>query len=204
MNLSDIAALTIHDVKNQLARLAGLAEQRGDHETVHVAIEAAAKLTALLILDKAETGVLRPNIEAVAPTDLVDELVRETKGMRDGIVVEQDCRDAPTLAFFDSLLVRMALANALNNALRYASSRIRISVTEHDGYCVFTVSDNGNGYPESVLADSGATAGVSATGTGLGLRLAGRIAEQHENRGRRGSIGLANDGGAVFVMRLPM
>jgi two-component system sensor histidine kinase RegB len=204
MNLSDIAALTIHDVKNQLARLAGLAEQRGDRETVHVAIEAAAKLTALLILDKAETGALRPNIEALAPVDLLDELVRESRGMLDGIVIEQDCQDAPTLAFYDGPLVRMALANALNNASRYARSCIRISATEDDGYCVFTVSDDGGGYAQEVLADHGASAGVSAAGTGLGLRLAGRIAEQHENRGRRGSLSLANDGGAVFVLRLPM
>jgi len=204
MNLSDIAALTIHDVKNQLARLAGLAEQRGDRETVHVAIEAAAKLTALLILDKAETGALRPNIEALAPADLVDELVGENRGTRDGIVVEQDCQAAPTLAFYDGPLVRMALANALNNALRYARSRILIKATEDSGDCVFTVSDDGGGYAPDVLADQGASAGVSAAGTGLGLRLAGRIAEQHENRGRRGSIKLANDGGAVFVLRLPM
>jgi K+-sensing histidine kinase KdpD len=184
--------------------LAGSAEQRGDQETVRVAMEAAAKLTALLVLDKAEMGALRPNIEAQAPADLVDELVRESRAMTGGMLFEQDCRRAPTLAFYDATLVRMALANALNNALRYASSRIRISVTEHDGYCVFTVSDDGAGYSESVLGDLGATAGISAEGTGLGLRLAGRIAAEHQNRGLAGSIALANDGGAVFVLRLPM
>jgi signal transduction histidine kinase len=204
MSLSDLAALTIHDVKNQLARLAGRAEEQGDPETVHIALEAAAKLTALLVLDKAEMGELRPNIEAQAPADLVDELIRESKGMCGAIVIEPDCQRAPTLAFYDATLVRMALANALNNALRYARSRIRISVAEQDGYCLFTVEDDGPGFPESVLADLGATAGISGEGTGIGLRLAGRIAAEHENRGLRGSIALANVGGGVFVLRLPM
>jgi signal transduction histidine kinase len=97
----------------------------------------------------------------------------------------------------------MVLANALHNALRYARQRIRVRVAESDGYCIFTVHDDGEGYPESVIADLGASATVSRNGTGLGLQLAARIAQQHENAGLRGEIRLANDDGGIFTLRLP-
>ena len=202
MSFSEIAALTIHDVKNRLAQLAGAAERKGDTETLRTALEAAETLTQLLTFYKTEIGGMRLDVEAHAPADLVDELVRETKGISN-VAIEQDCSAAPPLAFYDETLVRMVLANALHNASRYARSRIRIGVAEQDGYCVFTVRDDGPGYPDSVLADLGASAAVTRGGTGLGLRLAGRIAQQHENAGLRGAIGLANDGGGVFTLRLP-
>jgi signal transduction histidine kinase len=203
MSFTDIAALTIHDVKNKLAQLAGRAERNGDAETVRSALEAAQTLTELLTFYKSESGGLRPNVEAHAPADLVDELVRESRGIS-GIAIEQDCTAAPALAFYDETLVRMVLFNAVHNALRFARSRVRVQVREQDGYCVFAVSDDGAGYPESVIADHGASAPVTRGGTGLGLRLAGRIAERHENGALCGSIDLSNDSGAVFTLRLPI
>lgn len=203
MSFTEIAALTIHDVKNRLAQLAGRAERHGDADTVRTALEAAETLTELLTFYKSEHGGLHLNVEAHSPADLLDELVRESKGMSQA-AIEQDAAAAPALAFYDETLVRMVLANALHNALRYARSRIRVEAAERDGYCVFTVRDDGEGYPESVLADRGESAPVTRGGTGLGLRLAGRVARQHENAGLRGAIALSNDGGGVFELRLPM
>jgi signal transduction histidine kinase len=203
MSFTEIAALTIHDVKNKLAQLAARAERNGDPETVRGALEAAQTLTELLTFYKSESGGLRPDIEAHAPADLIDELVRESRGISE-IAIDEDCAAAPALAFYDETLVRMVLFNALHNALRFARTRIRVAACERDGYCVFTVRDDGAGYPESVIADHGASAPVSRGGTGLGLRLAGRIAEHHENGGLRGGIDLSNDSGAVFTLRLPI
>ena len=72
---------------------------------------------------------------------------------------------------------------------------------DHGTRSVYVAHDSVTSY---LGALSDRTGCVIAAGTGLGLRLPGRIAEQHENRGRRGSISLANNGGAVFVLRLPM
>ena len=202
MNFTEIAALTIHDVKNRLAQLAGNAERNGDTETLRIALEAAETLTQLLAFYKSESGILRLDIEAHAPVDLIGELANETRGMGP-ISIEQDCSAAPTLAFYDEALVRMVLVNALHNALRYARSRITISATETEAHVAFCVRDDGVGYPESVLADSGASATITRDGTGLGLRLAKRIAELHENAGNCGTIVLANDNGGVFELRLP-
>lgn len=202
MSFAEIAALTIHDVKNRLAHLAGKAERNGDTETLRIALEAAETLTELLAFYKSENGILRLDIEAHSPADLIEELSNETRGMG-SISIEPDCSKAPTLAFYDETLVRMVLANALHNALRYARSRITISAAERDGQVVFCVRDDGVGYAASVLADPGASAAVTRDGTGLGLRLAMRIAELHENSGNRGTVVLANDSGGVFELRLP-
>jgi signal transduction histidine kinase len=202
MSFIEVAALTIHDVKNRMAHLAGKAERSGDTETLRIALEAAETLTQLLAFYKSASGILRLDIEAHSPTDLVEELSSETRGMSQ-ILIEQECSAAPTLAFYDETLVRMVLANALHNALRYARSRITISAAERDGYLIFCVRDDGAGYPDSVLADSGASAAITREGTGLGLRLAKRIAELHENEGNCGTVALANDNGGVFELRLP-
>ncbi len=39
MSFGEIATLTLHDVKNRLAELAGRAEQRGDRETMYAILD---------------------------------------------------------------------------------------------------------------------------------------------------------------------
>ena len=203
MSFAEIAALTLHEVKNRLAQLAGRAEAAGDVETMRDTVAAADALTRLLVYYRAEIGSLGLNIDAHAPADLAAELLAgQTAG--DACHVELDCSRAPTLWFYDEALVRMVLANAVQNAGRYARTQVRIEVAEGDEGLEFLVRDDGPGYPVAVLDDpSGVATGVSRDGTGLGLRLGRRIAEMHENAGQRGQIRLANQGGAVFRLILP-
>lgn len=203
MSFAEIAALTLHDVKNRLAGLAGRAEANGDIETMRDAIAAADALTRLLVYYRAEIGSLGLEIDAHAPADLAGELL-DGQAAGDACHVELDCSRAPTLWFYDEALVRMVLANAVQNAGRHARTRVRIEVAECDDGLEFQVRDDGPGYPDAVLDDStGAATRVSRDGTGLGLRLGRRIAEMHENAGQRGQIRLANEGGAVFRLILP-
>jgi signal transduction histidine kinase len=203
MSFADIAALTLHDVKNRLAQLAGRAEARGDLATMREAMEAADTLTRLLTYYRSDIGSLALEIDGHSPADLAAECARETSAAG-SCKVEVDCSAAPTLWFYDETLVRMVLANALQNAKRYARGRITIEVAERDGFLEFIVRDDGDGFPDQVLADDTGTATrVTREGTGLGLRLARRIAEMHENAGKRGLIRLENAGGAVFRLLLP-
>lgn len=200
MSFAEIAALTLHDVKNRLAQLAGRAEARGDRETLREALEAADTLTRLLAYYRSDVGSLAVDIDAHAPADLVAEFAGGEAGCR--VVV--DAAAAPTLGFYDENLVRMVLANAVQNACRYARAQVTVNAAEHDGYLEFSVRDDGEGYPSAVLADAtGEAAPVTREGTGLGLRLARRIAALHENAEMRGRVELANDGGAVFRLLLP-
>lgn len=203
MSFADIAALTLHDVKNRLAQLAGLAEARGDVATMNEAMEAADTLTRLLVYYRSDIGSLALEIDGHSPADLAAECAREASAAGQ-CGIEVDCSAAPTLWFYDETLVRMVLANALQNAKRHACGRIALEVAERDDFLEFIVRDDGGGFPDPVLADhTGAAIRVSREGTGLGLRLARRIAEMHEHAGKRGLIRLQNAGGAIFCLLLP-
>ncbi len=202
MSFADIAALTIHDVKNRLAHLAGRAEARGDSDTLRSALEASEALTHLLVFYKSETGILNLAVDGHSPADLVADLALESREHQT-IRLDVDCSEAPTLGFYDEVLVRMVLSNALHNALRFARQRVLISVAGAGENIEFSVRDDGAGYPESVLADQGSSASITRDGTGLGLRLAKRIARMHENGGRHGDTRLFNLDGAVFQLTLP-
>lgn len=201
MSFSAIAAVTIHDVKNRLAALAARAEARGDTDTLAVALETAAALTRLLAYYRASTGTLALDIDGHAPGDLVDDLLRELAPMSTkSLVANTDA--APTLWFYDEALIRMVLANALQNALRCAREQVTVSVVERDDWLEFVVRDDGPGFPADVL-DNPAAARVSGQGTGLGLLLTREVARLHENAGRSGEMELGNDDGGVWTLRLP-
>ncbi len=202
MDFVELAAITIHDVKNRLAILASRAEARGDAETERGVMEAALTLTRLLAAYKSEKGQLGTAIDAHAPIDLLQELAAEA-GKLTGLAVNYDSAAAPTLGFYDEALVRLVLRDALYNAMRHAATELRLAARLHDGCLEFTVSDDGPGYPAGLLGQPAAMQALSEEGTGLGLYLAGRVARLHDNAGRQGSVELAIEGGAVFALRLP-
>ncbi|NTV10608.1 MAG: hypothetical protein HGA47_07515 [Zoogloea sp.] len=202
MSFSDLAALCIHDVKNRLAALAARAEARGDAETLRDALGSAGQLTQLLACYKMDAGLLRPEIDAHCPADLVAELVMENRALTP-LEIVADCDAAPELWFYDDALVRMILANALQNAMRFARRRIVLKAQSVGDWLEFKVCDDGDGYPPALLADQTQAAPVSREGVGIGLHLARKVAALHENKGLAGTIALSNEPGAVFSLKLP-
>lgn len=202
MNFDELAAVTIHDVKNRLTVLASRADVRGDGETLQGVLEAAATLTRLLACYKADAGNLHVNIDACAPADVVNELIQEIR-KQTALSVSADLEGAPILWFYDESLVRMVLLDALYNALRHARQEVSMAVRAVDGWLEFSVRDDGPGYPEALLGRQLAMQALSSEGTGLGLHLAGRVAAFHANAGQQGYVALDNEDGAVFRLRLP-
>lgn len=101
----------------------------------------------------------------------------------------------------DPELLRHAIGNLLDNAVRHARSRVEVSVREADGQVHIVVADDGPGIPQ------GAEARIfdrfvsldGAGGAGLGLAIARRIAELHG-----GTLTCrSRDAGAEFTMTLP-
>lgn len=202
MDFAELAAFTIHDVKNRLAVLASRAESKGDPEMLHGALEAAASLTRLLAWYKAEKGSLGIEVDARVPADLLEELAAEIS-KQSTLTARIESSAAPTLWFYDESLIRMVLLSAVYNAMRHARQHITLSAQEASGWLEFVVRDDGDGFPESMLGQSIAMQPLSRHGTGLGLHLAGHVAAMHENAGQCGSIELSNEQGAVFRLRLP-
>lgn len=202
MEFVDLAALTVHGVKNRLAILAARAEAKGDSETLRDALEAAATLSRLLACYKAEKGQLAADIDARTPADLLSELVAEVR-RQTALTVDTDLENAPELWFYDEQLVRMVLLDAIYNALRYARRQIVVAARLRTGWLDFSVSDDGPGYPAEILARPAGAQPLRREGTGLGLHLADRVAALHRNGTRHGHVELANAGGATFHLLLP-
>ncbi|MBC3880420.1 HAMP domain-containing histidine kinase [Undibacterium sp. LX40W] len=201
-----IAALTIHDVKNNLTQLANDAETRGDLASMKVALHASETLTGLLCFYRSETHHLDLQIDSHDPVEMLQDLLGNLPhSLRDEsrIQISLHTDHAPAIAFYDKTLIEMVLNNALQNALRFARNNIELGVRTHADKIEFYVQDDGDGYPQAVLDDKDVNSPVSRNGTGLGLRLAQRVVGMHESSGQHGEIVLSNSPGALFQLFLP-
>jgi two-component system heavy metal sensor histidine kinase CusS len=112
---------------------------------------------------------------------------------------------APMMAGVDAEVVERIVAPLLDNARRYARSRVVLSALARDGAIMVTVADDGPGVAadtRELLFEPGRTGGVNGHGgAGLGLPLARRLA-----LAVGGDVTLAPPGsgsGAEFQVRLP-
>lgn len=203
--MNDLYTAVVHDVKNQLSELSLRLGQRGDAQLeMGIAMNAARRLSEMLLVYREAADLLRVNADAVNPADFVAILAAEYGELFPAISIHIDVERAPACAFFDDALVRPALGNALHNACRHARSGIQLAAYEQDNMLVLEVADDGTGFPENVLASGGTSPmAASGSGTGLGLYLARKIAELHQLQDRHGSIELSNSPGGRFRMMLP-
>lgn len=203
--MNDLYAAVIHDVKNQLAELSLRLGARSDaQQEMVIAMNAARRLSEMLLVHRQANDLLSVNPDSVNPADFLSILAAEFAELFPSLTIQSDADRAPSFAFFDDALVRMALANAIHNACRAAKSIVKLSAYEQDRMLVLEVADDGSGYPENLLITAGAEPSpVSGRGTGLGLYLAKKIAELHCLENRCGYVALSNENGAVFRMMLP-
>ncbi|MCK9201017.1 MAG: ATP-binding protein [Gallionella sp.] len=203
--MNDLYAAVIHDVKNQLAELALRLGERADaQQEMLIAMNAARRLSEMLLVIRQKSELLNVNPDSVDTADFLMILAAEYRELFPALVIDIETEHTPAFAFFDDALVRLALSNALHNACRSARTRVRLAAREQDKMLVLEVADDGPGFPDSMLENKANTpASASNRGTGLGLYLARKIAELHKLEGRCGRIELSNDGGAVFRMFLP-
>jgi signal transduction histidine kinase len=154
----------------------------------------------LLVLARADEGRLPLRPERIVVRELVAR-VGHGFGMRldprrlTCVVPERLVVEA------DPLRVEQALTNLLDNAARHGAGTIAVEAAGGDDVVEITVRDEGDGFPDELLAHATerfARAGRGSGGAGLGLALAESIAMAHG-----GSLKVANDGGARVTMVLP-
>ena len=106
----------------------------------------------------------------------------------------------PVLVNCDEDQLRRAFTHIIINALRYAKEEIQIECKADRGKAVVRIHDDGEGIaPELLPHIFDRFFSTRKDGTGIGLSLAKEIVSLH-----KGSIRVANDGGAMFEIGLPL
>ncbi len=206
-----LVAAAIHDAKNALMALdtqLGEIERRPTSADFSAARATtgriAGQLAELLTLYRAQGGQLRLAIDDHDLHDFIDDLLTELGPLPGNIQLDcnRDAADQLGAWAFDAYLVKLALLDALRNALRQARTHVALTLkaAPQGGLC-FEVADDGPGFPAAILAGENT---ASAQGTGLGLSFARLIAERHATpAGKHGHVALANLPGANFKLTLP-
>jgi signal transduction histidine kinase len=208
-----------HDLRTPITRARARLEDASLHaqtaEELHAAIDRAtldldgivAVFEALLRIAEIEAGSRRA---AFAPIDLapmledMDELyhaVAEERGLHLQTVIEE-----PLPVLGDRELVQQAVANLLDNALKFSAPETVITLTARveEGVVEISVADRGPGIDEQDRARAterfyrGETA-RNTSGSGLGLALVAAVAQLHD-----GTLQLAdNQPGLRAIIALP-
>ncbi len=181
-------------------RLEGITGDVGELE------ELVAELLAYARFDREVPG-LELKESAVGPW-LAREVAKAKAGT-DSLAME--CRIGASdklTARFENKFMGRALSNLLQNAIRYAKSRIEVVLEKENGDCLIHVDDDGPGIPENsreqifkpfVRLDT--SRDRQSGGSGLGLAIVDRLAALH---GGRVDISESPLGGARFTIRWPV
>ena len=217
----ELIAILAHDLRNHLAPISGrlqlmqrwAARERQETAQSHVA-ELARGIDRLrhLVADLLDSTRLEHGLFTLErrPTDLVS-LARDVAAVMSGTSSRIDVLacDPELTAVADPDRVRQSLENLLVNALKYSPESLPVTVElrrerrDDSDWGLISVIDNGPGVPREVqdrLFERFAT-GPGSQGLGLGLYLAGRVAEAH---GGSLSLESAPGMGARFTLALPI
>ncbi len=224
LSLETIMATMVHDIKNSLglinSQLDGvihkLSKTSGEevNSLVRVRLETSRinnDLMHMLGFYRLRTELLSPVIEDVFLEDLFTDVISRFDMTLSELNIDFSLSIAPEADcwFLDPVLTEGMLNNVLTNSIRYTHSKlsVKVLVTE-DQWLKIQITDDGEGYPESMLNwhDEVSDINFKTGSTGLGLYFNQQIASMHETNGRKGYFELENDsdnGGAIFTLYLP-
>jgi two-component system sensor histidine kinase TctE len=206
-----------HQMRTPLAALraqAQLALDDDDPEDMRRSLQAiernATHMSRLLNQLLSDASVIhRANLQRFAPLDLA-EIVHQAlhEALPQALPaprVHLAVANEPAWVNGDALLLREAIKNLIDNALKYGGDGVlQVALTTDDSSCVLTVADHGPGIPpadaERVFERFARGEGAAAGGAGLGLAIVKRVVDSHG-----GHIDLSNrvDGGLIATIRLP-
>jgi len=188
-----------HEIRTPLALVKGAAELLTDGAPGPLTDRQAQFLATITqntqrVIDMAEDLLTEARLEAtlfdvrITRTDLralVRDTVRELRRVQP-TEIRLDSRGAPLPVAVDRQLMRQAIYNLVNNAVRHAQSEyVEVRVTAGDASVLVAVSDNGSGMSEQDRARLFApfdTGSSPRPGTGLGMAITQRIVDLHDGR----------------------
>jgi len=211
-----------HDLRTPLTRLRGIAEValRGNDpaqssdalaDCIEESDRALVMLRTLMDISEAEAGLMKLQL---AEVDL-GALARETLDLYEQVAEEAGvtlslAEAGPLTLPADATRVRQALANLVDNAVKYTprGGRVDVAVTEDPvkGEAMVRVTDTGIGIPAAAIPRIWdrlyrVDASRAERGLGLGLSLVKAIASAH---GGRVAVDSAPGRGSSFLLALPL
>ncbi|MGI8848520.1 MAG: ATP-binding protein [Candidatus Dormibacteria bacterium] len=204
-------ALMRSDIEVTLARPRNAEDYRRSLKTVLTeTLQLSRLVERLLIVARAESGILRPSLEEVDLGDLVPECLErwQARAGGRGVKLSGTVSDRAQVSA-DPTMIRQVVDNLVENAVRHSPEGGEVSVVVEcggDGWSM-TVDDAGEGVPQDVRetvferfvrADSSRSR--KGGGAGIGLALCRAIVVAH------GGMIVAEaspQGGARFVARFP-
>ena len=215
-SVGQLTAGIVHDVKNPLAVIKGLAEELSEEFSIdpsmkdqlatirESATKASTIVTDLLKFARQST----PELERRDLRETVEASLRLTEYLaRKGKVeVKVDMPPSPVLIWYDAQQIEQVLINLIGNAIQAMKNggTARINLSEAENSIALSVQDNGVGIPEKNLKrifDPFFTTKPEGEGTGLGLSVSFGIITRH-----RGQISVDSKPGlgTTFTILLPI
>jgi signal transduction histidine kinase len=211
-----------HDLRTPLARLRATADSAlqpgadpaSAREALADCVEESERvlsmLNALMDIAEAEAGTMKLQREPVDLCQLAREIVELYQYVAEEkkITVRTDLPNSPVLVSVDRTRMRQALANLLDNAIKYTpdGGQITITVRTEGTQALIIFKDTGIGIPadEQDKIWSRLYRGDksrSQRGLGLGLSLVKAIVEAH---GAKVTVSSTPECGSEFTVRLPL
>ena len=215
-SVGQLTAGIVHDVKNPLAVIKGLAEELSEEFSVDPSMkdqlgtirESAGKASTIVtdLLKFARQST--PDLERRDMRETIEASLRLTEYLaRKGKVeIKVDVPSDPVLVWYDAQQIEQVLINLLGNAIQAMKNggTIRINLSRSESSIALSVQDNGVGIPEKNLQrifDPFFTTKSEGEGTGLGLSVSFGIITRH-----RGQISVDSKPGlgTTFTILLPI
>jgi signal transduction histidine kinase len=204
--IADILASGIHDVRNRLFDAIELLSTHATPELLQAteAVQLASdRLNRTLVAYDLYRHHLKLAFQRVSVAELLTDTVLSAHTSPEHQHIEVDIDVADDLFWvLDRDLITDSLTNALQNSLRFAKTRVRLSARQAKDWLILLIEDDGPGF----TAESGERTSVDGRFRGLGLLISGKIARLHRFDGRSGKQIVKSGGalgGAAFTIRLP-
>lgn len=215
---SEVARRLAHEIKNPLTPIQLSAERMQLKLSEKLSKEDASMLKRATTTIVNQVGAMKSMVNefseyARAPSAHltkinVNQVIKDVSGLYENSQVKISYDLAPEMPDLmgDGTMLRQVLHNLMQNAqdalVETESPEIIVKTTWSDTNVTLLVSDNGQGFPENVLAHAYEPyVTTKAHGTGLGLAIVKKMVEEHF-----GQIKIENtpSGGACITIQLPL
>jgi len=189
---------TAHELRSPIASIRAQLEVALDHpeqqdwpQTAQDVLADTLRLASLAedLLVLARLDEYQPRATAGKPVDVAALVTEEVERSAGGRVPVTARTGGPCVVIGDADGLRRLLRNLIDNALRYAKSKVEVAAHREDSEAVLTVSDDGPGIPEADrerafdrfvrLDDARSRDETQGGGAGLGLAIVRAIARNH-------------------------